>query len=61
MCLDVSLTAIQNKAPAADSVRLGSIAACQYFYRYELPKIGAWLAVVSRRDDTCTAIPESAF
>jgi alkylation response protein AidB-like acyl-CoA dehydrogenase len=61
MCLDVSLTALQNKAPAADSVRLGSIAACQYFYRYELPKIGAWLAVVSRRDDTCTAIPESAF
>jgi alkylation response protein AidB-like acyl-CoA dehydrogenase len=45
-----------------------SIAACagidmsnQYFYHYELPKIDAWLAVVSARDMTCANAPEDAF
>ena len=31
----------------------GRLAACRYFFHYELPKIGAWLGVVERRDDTC--------
>ena len=35
--------------------------ACQFFFHYELPKIGAWLNVVNRRDATCAAMPESAF
>ena len=33
----------------------------RYFYHYELPKIGAWLAVVSSRDMTCANMPEEAF
>jgi hypothetical protein len=35
--------------------------ACQFFFHYELPKIGAWLNVVNRRDATCADMPESAF
>jgi alkylation response protein AidB-like acyl-CoA dehydrogenase len=33
----------------------------QYFFHYELPKIDAWLAVVSARDMTCADMPEDAF
>jgi butyryl-CoA dehydrogenase len=33
----------------------------RFFFHYELPKIGAWLAVVSRRDLTCADMPEEAF
>ena len=39
----------------------GRKAACRYFYRYELPKIGAWLNVVKSRDATCADLPEEAF
>jgi butyryl-CoA dehydrogenase len=35
--------------------------AAQYFYHYELPKIGAWLNVVNGRDMTCAALAEEAF
>lgn len=31
----------------------GKRAALRFFFRYELPKIGAWLAVVASRDSTC--------
>jgi alkylation response protein AidB-like acyl-CoA dehydrogenase len=48
-------------AAAALTVQAGSLAACQYFYRYELAKISAWLAVVIRRDDTCIQLAEAAF
>jgi butyryl-CoA dehydrogenase len=39
----------------------GRRAACRYFFRYELPKIGAWLNVVKSRDATCADLPEEAF
>ncbi len=48
---------VQGDAPAA----VGRRAAARYFFRYELPKIGAWLQVVSRRDSTCADVPEDAF
>jgi len=35
--------------------------ACQFFFHYELPKIGAWLNVVNSRDSTCADMPETAF
>ena len=35
--------------------------ACRYFFHYELPKIGAWLGVVERRDDTCRTMAEDWF
>ncbi len=57
--LDVSLA----KPDATESVALsaGITSATQYFYRYELPKIDAWLAVVESRDMTCADIAEDAF
>ena len=54
--LDVVQSA-QGDAPAA----VGRRAAARYFFRYELPKIGAWLQVVSNRDPTCADVPEDAF
>ena len=54
--LDVVQSA-QGDAPA----QVGRRAAARYFFRYELPKISAWLQVVSRRDPTCAEVPEDAF
>ena len=54
--LDVAQSA-QGDAPA----QVGRRAAARYFFRYELPKIRAWLQVVSSRDATCADVPEDAF
>lgn len=56
--LDVALTA--HRSPD-DAARTGRLAACRYFFHYELPKTGAWLQVVSSRDQTCATLPEEAF
>jgi butyryl-CoA dehydrogenase len=40
---------------------LGRRTAAQFFFRYELPKISAWLQVVAQRDMTCANMPEDAF
>jgi butyryl-CoA dehydrogenase len=55
--LDVAVSLGDDNSPAAQGRR----AACRYFFRYELPKIGAWLSVVSSRDLTCANLPEEAF
>jgi butyryl-CoA dehydrogenase len=58
MWLDVATCAARA---TADSAQRGRLAACRYFFRYELPKITAWLAVVASRDDTCRTMPEESF
>jgi butyryl-CoA dehydrogenase len=56
--LDVALSIPhETEAPA----HIGRLAATRYFFHYELPKIGAWLGVVSSRDPTCAQVPEEAF
>jgi len=55
--LDVAASLKDDSSSAA----LGRRAACRYFFRYELPKIGAWLNVVISRDLTCADLPEEAF
>lgn len=55
--LDVAASAASDNSPQAQGRR----AACRYFFRYELPKIGAWLNVVRSRDATCADLPEEAF
>jgi len=55
--LDVASSLGHDNSPAAQGRR----AACRYFFRYELPKIGAWLNVVCSRDATCADLPEEAF
>jgi alkylation response protein AidB-like acyl-CoA dehydrogenase len=59
MWLDVVLAI----APAArqQPVQQGRLRAARYFYRYELPKIDAWLKVAASRDATCAEMPEEAF
>jgi alkylation response protein AidB-like acyl-CoA dehydrogenase len=61
--LDVALCAASTATPSsldADQ-RQGKLAACRYFFHYELPRIGAWLQVVETRDDTCRLMQESWF
>ncbi|MBT2324072.1 acyl-CoA dehydrogenase [Variovorax paradoxus] len=59
--LDVAQHALERDAAKAQPATAGRIGATDYFFNYELPKIGAWLQVVERRDLTCAALPEEAF
>lgn len=60
MWLEVALCA-HGSPQANDPLQAGLRQACAYFYRYELPRIAAWLQVVQSRDDTCRAMPEAWF
>jgi butyryl-CoA dehydrogenase len=53
MWLDVAVNKIAAKAT--------NTTATAYFYAYELPKITAWLNVVSSRDLTCANMAEDDF
>ena len=59
--LDVALAVLAADGPKTTPASAGKIAAMTYFYHYELPKIDAWLNVVSSRDLTCANLPEDAF
>lgn len=54
--LDVAL-AVHGDADFAQGKR----AAARYFFAYELPKIGAWLDVVARREPLCREIKPEYF
>jgi alkylation response protein AidB-like acyl-CoA dehydrogenase len=58
--LDVALAAA-NRAATGDAAAQGRVQAARYFFRYELPKIGAWRQVAATRDATCAQMPEDAF
>jgi butyryl-CoA dehydrogenase len=62
--LDVALAA-QSLPDAADGkangFKQGKLAACDFFFNYELPKIGAWLSVVSNQDMTCANMQADWF
>ena len=59
--LDVALATLRQDATLSIAASAGRMGAARYFYHYELPRIGAWLQVVSTRDATCAAFPEEAF
>jgi len=59
--LDVAQHALESDATKALPATAGRVGATDFFFNYELPKIGAWLNVVEQRDPTCTALPEDAF
>ena len=64
--LDVALAVqrvggAQLGQPQAGSFRSGKLVAMQYFYAYELPKIDAWLGVVSQREAVCRRVQEDWF
>jgi butyryl-CoA dehydrogenase len=55
------LDVVASERSSNRSAQIGRQAAAQYFFHYELPKIDAWLQVVSNRDMTCALLPEDAF
>jgi len=55
--LDVGLVAQRS----ASAFHQGKLAAMRYFFAYELPKIDAWLGVVSRREAVCRTMPDDGF
>jgi len=59
--LDVACAALETDPPAQSVTTQGRLGAAQFFFHYELPKIGAWLSVVQSRDMTCATFPEEAF
>ena len=59
--LDLALATLAKDAAVAQPASVGRMGAMQFFFHYELPKIGAWLQVVSTRDATCARMPEDAF
>lgn len=59
--LDVALATLQADPAQAQTASVGRMGAMRFFFHYELPKIGAWLQVVSSRDPTCATFPEEAF
>ena len=59
--LDVACAALAKDPTLAALDNLGTVSAGTFFYHYELPKIGAWLRVVSQRDPLCALLPEGAF
>jgi butyryl-CoA dehydrogenase len=44
---------VGGKRASDEAFLQGKLAACDYFFNFELPRIDAWLGVVSRRDMTC--------
>ena len=59
--LDVACAALEADAKGQGAATQGRLGAAQFFFHYELPKIGAWLSVVQSRDMTCATFPEEAF
>ncbi|SFN10718.1 acyl-CoA dehydrogenase [Variovorax sp. OV329] len=59
--LDVAQRSLALDGDAAKPATAGRVGATDYFFHYELPKIGAWLKVVESRDATCVQMAEEAF
>ena len=59
LCAHIAQAAVA--AGGASDLLQGKLAACTYFFHYELPRIGAWLKVVETRDATCRSMDEAWF
>jgi alkylation response protein AidB-like acyl-CoA dehydrogenase len=60
--LDVAIAAERRLAEGGDAAAMrGRLHACRYFFRYELPRIDAWLGVVATSDDTCRTMEADWF
>ncbi len=55
--LDLSVAALDGAHPEGP----GKVAAMRYFFAYELPKVGAWLDVVARREALCRDLDPSVL
>ena len=54
-------TGLQNCSTSDKAFYQGKIAACQFFYHYELPKANCQLELVSKVDDTCFNLTSDQF
>ncbi len=61
MWLEVALAAQAAAARQPNSFVQGKLQACHYFFAYELPKIDAWLGVVSSRNPACREMQDDWF
>jgi butyryl-CoA dehydrogenase len=62
--LEQALAALAASGASGNAGRefyVGKLAACRYFYRYELPRIGPALALLRALDNTALAIPDGGF
>ena len=59
--LDVAACALDADPRQGELSTQGRVGCAQYFFRFELPKVRAWLSVVQSRDMTCASFPEGAF
>ena len=59
--LEVALAAQAAASRQADGFVQGKLQACHYYFAYELPKIDAWLAVVSSRSPICREMQDDWF
>lgn len=59
--LEVALKVQEQDAVLSSAANVGRMGAVRYFYHYELPKIAAWLKVVTTRDMSCAHLPVDAF
>ncbi len=59
--LDVALAAPADERLLDDPAHAGRLAALQYFFAYELPKIDAWLGVVASREAVCRTMHDDWF
>ena len=57
----VWLDLVQSLPEEKNAFNAGKLAAMRYFFHYELPKIDAWLAVVSARELTCANLAVDCF
>jgi alkylation response protein AidB-like acyl-CoA dehydrogenase len=58
----VAAQALATGAPAADRAFLdGKLAACRYFFRYELPRVTPTLDLLDSLDDTVLHVPEEGW
>lgn len=48
-------------SPGDERFYRGKLAACRYFFRYELPKVHPTLALVASLDDTCSSFDPEVF
>jgi hypothetical protein len=54
----IAATVLRGAAPADVDFYRGKIAACQYFFGWELPRVEGWLSVLSPVDRTVLDTPE---
>ena len=56
-----TIAAEKLKANSEDPFYQGKLAACQFFFRYELPKVATAYALVASLDDTCLKLDPALF